>query len=239
MGAVTWVSLERADWLLPTGHLGVSSFIAGAHYVELRETASAAGGRVKAVALAQRSGPSVVASAPIEGFVFAFLNVVFDAVGAVITKKHAGKLLTWEINLVRFGFAASLMCVLVVARGIGTGFGAGPLSGHGCVGFAPARWRMHRLPVLGSARAWGLVLLGCLSTTFICPLLTAWALFRIDVAVYGTLTSTGPIYSLPVVRLLKKERVSWRAVSGAFVAVGGVLVLRLAGATSHGASPSS
>ena len=246
MGAVTWVSLERAGigTCSRPATSGVSSSSSLEHVdVELRETASAAGGRSEGSgAGAKPSGPSVVASARrSEGFVFAFLNVVFDAVGAVITKKHAGKLLTWEINLVRFGFAASLMCVLVVARGIGTGFGARPSSAVTAASASPpprgGAW--HRLPVLGSARAWGLVLLGCLSTTFICPLLTAWALFRIDVAVYGTLTSTGPIYSLPVVRLLKKERVSWRAVSGAFVAVGGVLVLRLAGATSHGASPSS
>ena len=37
----------------------------------------------------------------------AALNVLFDQLGAVITKKYASELRTWEINLVRFGSAAA------------------------------------------------------------------------------------------------------------------------------------
>jgi drug/metabolite transporter (DMT)-like permease len=238
MGAVTWVSLERAGLggcSRPASSAVTSSSSLKHVDVEAREVSRAAGGGgASSGSDAEPSPTPETADAHrTQGFVFAFLNVVFDAVGAVITKQHAGNLLTWEINLVRFGFAAALMCALVGARAVTTGLGALSVPAATATSTSATSGRpWHRLPVLGSARAWRIVLLGCLSTTFVCPLLTAWALFRIDVAVYGTLTSTGPIYSLPVVRLLKKEHVSRRAVCGAFVAVGGVIILRLAGSTS-------
>ena len=45
------------------------------------------------------------------GFFMAILNVVLDTYGSVLTKEHGSNFSTWEINLVRFGFAAAVMMV--------------------------------------------------------------------------------------------------------------------------------
>ena len=45
------------------------------------------------------------------GFAMAILNVVLDTYGSVLTKEHGSKFSTWEINLVRFGFAGVVMIV--------------------------------------------------------------------------------------------------------------------------------
>lgn len=162
----------------------------------------------------------------IEGWLAAASNVLFDQLGAVVTKRYASEMQTWEINLVRFGFAA--ICLLVPLC-----FRAGLLQACAPSGAAASRihafdraaGHWHKLPTLGSKRAWAIVLLGCLSTTLACPILSTWSLFRISTALYGVLTSTGPIYALFVVRVIKGERSTARAWCGGGLAVLGVALL--------------
>ncbi len=49
-----------------------------------------------------------------KGYMFAIANVIFDVCGAAITKHYGAQLTTWEVNLIRFGFAA-----LVTLLGVG------------------------------------------------------------------------------------------------------------------------
>ncbi len=71
----------------------------------------------------------------------------------------------------------------------------------------------------------------CLGGTFFGPFLGVWmslvALEYIRTGVAATLNATTPIMIIPVVIYYYKERVSWRAVIGAIVAVGGVTILFL------------
>ena len=71
----------------------------------------------------------------------------------------------------------------------------------------------------------------CLGGTFFGPFLGVWmslvALEYIRTGVAATLNSTTPIMIIPVVIYYYKERVSWRAVIGAIIAVGGVTILFL------------
>ena len=50
------------------------------------------------------------------GYVAAALNVAFDTWGTVLTKEHGVGLNTWEINIVRFGFAACALALGAVFR---------------------------------------------------------------------------------------------------------------------------
>jgi drug/metabolite transporter (DMT)-like permease len=157
------------------------------------------------------------------GFACAALNVLFDQLGAVLTKKFASSLRTWEINLVRFGFAAIFLLLPLGVRAAAVGCGSAPARRRiAAIDRIMGRW--HELPPL-RRRAWALVFAGCLSTTLACPMLTTWALLRIDASLYGVLTSTGPLYALPVVFVLKGERSTCRAVCGALLAVCGVVIL--------------
>jgi drug/metabolite transporter (DMT)-like permease len=53
------------------------------------------------------------------------------------------------------------------------------------------------------------------------------AISNTDVAVAATIMATSPILMLPVVRVVQRERLTWRAIVGAFIAVGGVAILFL------------
>jgi drug/metabolite transporter (DMT)-like permease len=53
------------------------------------------------------------------------------------------------------------------------------------------------------------------------------AISNTDVAVAATIMATSPILMLPVVRVVQKERLTWRAILGAVIAVGGVAILFL------------
>jgi drug/metabolite transporter (DMT)-like permease len=46
------------------------------------------------------------------GYAMSLANVVLDTYGAVLTKEHGKGLTTWEINLIRFGFASAVMILL-------------------------------------------------------------------------------------------------------------------------------
>jgi drug/metabolite transporter (DMT)-like permease len=48
-----------------------------------------------------------------------------------------------------------------------------------------------------------------------------------DVGVAATIMATVPILMLPLVKFIYKETLSWRAIIGAFIAVGGVALLFL------------
>lgn len=56
--------------------------------------------------------PHEAAVSPIQqywGFFLAAINVILDAFGSILTKQFGTALNTWEINLIRFGFAAVFM----------------------------------------------------------------------------------------------------------------------------------
>lgn len=72
---------------------------------------------------------------------------------------------------------------------------------------------------------WLQVTLGVVFVTFLCPVLSIYALFTMDVALCLTLTSLGPLYSLPLVFLMKGERMSLRGGAGTALACIGVVIL--------------
>ena len=73
--------------------------------------------------------------------------------------------------------------------------------------------------------AWARVVCGILFLTFLCPAISNFALLRLALGLSLTLGSLGPIYALPLVWLMKGERVTVRAVLGSALAVAGVAIL--------------
>ena len=47
-----------------------------------------------------------------KGFVYSVLNVVLDTFGSLLTKEYGVGMTTWEINLIRFGFAGIVMLMI-------------------------------------------------------------------------------------------------------------------------------
>ena len=128
------------------------------------------------------------------GYLLAFANVLLDVVGSVLTKRFGRTLNTFEINALRFGFAALCMGLVFAvlnlrhresnvkgeARVSPEGGTYDELGGHSAPTPAPVWYRMPSAPGM-TRRSWVLVALGVCLVTFLCPALSNYALFQISI----------------------------------------------------------
>jgi drug/metabolite transporter (DMT)-like permease len=142
------------------------------------------------------------------GLFYAFLGAVGQAGGLILAKEA---FMQGPIN----GFVATLIrivaSVLVIV----------PLN------WATGRFREPRAVFARDRRAFGLTMLGTAVGPVFGVTLSLIAISYTNAAVAATLMATVPIMMLPTVSLIHSERLSWRAVAGAFIAVGGVALLFL------------
>ena len=139
------------------------------------------------------------------GYAYATVNVILDVYAATITVAERGPLSSAEVNLLRFGLAAVLL-ILVWA-------------------FREGRLKSNAKPM--ARRDWLRVALGVVFVTFLTPLITVWTMFVLPLAVAVTLWSLTPLWALPVSAYFG-QRVSHRALMGALLATGGVVMLAVA-----------
>jgi len=154
------------------------------------------------------------------GITFALLAAFCQAAGLMLSKRGIGH--AWlpesqhlppeQASLIRMSFAAGgALIMLALARRRST---AASLSSPSPV--------TRRAPLLSG------ILLACLGG-FLGPTLGATAsLFACNKAPVGvaqTLLSLSPVFMLPFVPWFEKERVSWRAIVGALIAVAGTALL--------------
>jgi drug/metabolite transporter (DMT)-like permease len=189
------------------------------------------------------------------GYTMACLNVVLDTYGSILTRQYGVGLTTWEINLVRFGFAGA--CLLVVAvmfhlRDLVSRsqqqyqWSSDPdppnhprettdsdvreeipdnATAKSSSSLPPSLVAWYCLPNNMTRRSWIHVIIGVLLVTFLAPTLSNYALFRIAVAIAITLGSVGPLYVLPLAYLLQHEKPTTRAMMGSVLAVAGIAIL--------------
>jgi drug/metabolite transporter (DMT)-like permease len=154
-------------------------------------------------------GPDVVEAETeppyLRGYAYATVNVVLDVYAATITVAERGPLSSAEVNLLRFGLAAVLLILVWVLR--------------------EGRLKSDAKPM--PRRDWMRVALGVVFVTFLTPLITVWTMFVLPLAVAVTLWSLTPLWALPVSAYFG-QRVSRRALMGAFLATGGVVMLAVA-----------
>jgi len=185
--------------------------------------------------------PPFSPSAFVGGYVAAAANVALDTWGTVLTKQHGGGLNTWEINFVRFGSAAATLALFAAAKRTAAPF----RRANSRETRELAAWERETdvsyrdtetnethethethetiFPVL-SKRSWVQILLGVAFTTFLAPGLGNYALFRVSsLAVFSTLMCVGPIYALPLGKMVNDEPITARAVIGSVVAILGTM----------------
>ena len=75
--------------------------------------------------------------------------------------------------------------------------------------------------------AFGSTLLGSILGPFLGITFSLIAVENTKVGIAATLMSTMPIIMLPMVKYIQKEKLSWRAIVGAVIAVGGVALIFL------------
>ena len=87
----------------------------------------------------------------------------------------------------------------------------------------PVPW--HYLPPNIAWSVWVSLLLAAFLCVVVSSVCSTYALFRMPVALLVSLLSTGPLFSIPVVYCVKRERVTARGKYGAMLTVVGVAVL--------------
>jgi drug/metabolite transporter (DMT)-like permease len=171
------------------------------------------------------------------GYVMAAINVILDTYGSVLTKQYGKNMSTWDISLLRFGFAGIVLLLVSLfmsirawwdTRGVHTKFTLSSSSQQRQnVTDHVVTW--YTLPINMSRMAWFKIVIGVALVTFLAPALSNYALFQIALALALTLGSLGPIYSLPLSWLLQQDQPTMCASIGAALAVAGVIVLSFVG----------
>lgn len=174
-----------------------------------------------------------------KGYIMAAINVILDTYGSVLTKQYGTNMSTWEISLIRFGFAGIVLLLVsiimtiraalcgVVVVVVVTTTNSNGTSGQPATNNPTPCW--YALPMDMSHMAWFKIVVGVALVTFLAPALTNYALFQIALALALTLGSLGPIYSLPLSWLLQQDKPTICASIGAALAVAGVIVLSFVG----------
>jgi drug/metabolite transporter (DMT)-like permease len=164
------------------------------------------------------------------GLTFGALAGVCQAVGLILSKRGMGHtrldasahLDPWSATLVRVTFGAAAICALAVIHR--AGFSA-------IVRGAPipaTRRNGNRLPAnreIGTALA--MLSIGAILGPVTGVWLSLVAIDRADAAIAATLMAMTPVLILPFAAWLERDRISWRAIMGAAVAVLGVAILTL------------
>jgi len=153
------------------------------------------------------------------GYLYSIANVILDSYGFVLTKQFGGAFTSWQIGLVRFGFAG---VVLVLISFLMRFLELLKLNKYQIEN----TW--YKLPTMQTTD-WSKILIGVLFVTFLCPSLTNYAIFEIPLGLALTLFSIGPLYAIPLVWILKNEGPTFRGIVGGVIAVAGVIILVLTG----------
>jgi drug/metabolite transporter (DMT)-like permease len=142
------------------------------------------------------------------GILYALLASAGQGVGLVIAKMAflEGAINGFVASLVRI--ATAVVVILPVAK----------LAG---------RYENTFKVYLNDRKSMGLTLLGAFLGPYLGVTLSLVAISYTKVGIAATLMATVPIMMLPLVKYIQKEVLSWRAIVGAFVAVGGVAILFL------------
>jgi len=161
------------------------------------------------------------------GYLLAVITVILDVFGTVLTKRFGEGLGPWLIGGFRFGFAAACLgCVFLAYRikALAWPRPAAALRPRSLVeaDYALGETPWHAMPAM-SSQSWIRVAAGVIFVTFLSPAGSNYALFAIPLSLCLTLGSLSPVFAIPLVWLLKRERVSARATAGSLVAVLGVI----------------
>ena len=150
------------------------------------------------------------------------LNMGLDTAGSVLTRRYGRGCTTWQINMVRFGSAA-----LITLFGL-VGFNAW----HALAKPDETRPRWAALAPTQPAKVWIAVGCGALLVTFLSPALSSHALFGLPLGIWSALSSLGPVWSVPILFILRRERTSGRGILGAALAVAGAAACSMAARAS-------
>jgi len=184
----------------------------------------------------------------IRGYALAILTVLLDVWGMLLLRQFGGGLGPWLIGGLRFGAAAACMGTIAAVCYVATSASSRPWRQRLATQQPPsagssillgedekrmvAAAEVHRghrhqswwkMPSQ-SGRAWTRVAAGAFFVTFLSPALSTYALFAMPLSLCLTLMSLSPVLALPLVVIMKRERISVRTILGSAMAVAGAAV---------------
>lgn len=146
------------------------------------------------------------------------LNIGLDTMGSVLTRRYGQGLTTWQINTVRFGSAAVMTLIGLCAVNLWSMLSRPHEPCPEWAALVPQQ----------PAAVWVACGVGALLVTFLATALSNYALFGLPLGIWSALSSMGPVWSIPVLYAVRKERTSARGVLGAALAVSGAAVCSMA-----------
>ncbi|MCZ6835307.1 MAG: DMT family transporter [Planctomycetota bacterium] len=170
----------------------------------------------------------------IRGTIFGVLAGICQAVGLILAKLGMGHTRTdvvelvnpWTVTLVRMAFASIGICILAGGvflfqkrRQSQDTMAISSESEH----LPPSRHEVDRATLRRQALAF--VLMGTIFGPVVGVWLSMVAVDQTSAGIAATLMALSPVFILPFAVWIEKERLSWRAVVGALVAVAGVVLL--------------
>jgi len=163
---------------------------------------------ISLVVLERREHSSTAMHTSLIGIFYAFLGSIGQAGGLILAK---GAFVEGPIN----GFVATLIRMLAAVIVIL------PLA------IAAKRYTRPVSVFSHDRRALIHTMLGTIFGPVLGVTASLIAVAHTKTAIAATLMATVPIIMLPTVRFVEKERLTWRAIAGAWIAVGGVIILFL------------
>jgi drug/metabolite transporter (DMT)-like permease len=165
------------------------------------------------------------------GLIYGALAGVFQAVGLILSKIGIGHtrvpveqhLDPWSASLVRVTFGAAAICLLSLLYRAGR---SATVTGA-AAGLDPKQ-ADARAPQRG---LWPRAILQLTIGAILGPVIGVWlslvAINRAEAGIAATLMAMTPVLILPMAAWIERERIGWRAILGAAVAVLGVTILTL------------
>jgi drug/metabolite transporter (DMT)-like permease len=203
----------RISSLVMSSAPAITAFLA---YFLLNETLSAAGligmtvtlAGIALVLMEKKEEANRRMPVSLAGILYAFLGSVGQAGGMVLAKFafSIGPINGFYATFIRVSGAVILLVLLNYSAG---------------------KFRTPVKVFSKDRRALGFTTLGAIFGPFLGVTFSLIAISNTKVGIAATIMATVPILMLPAVRIYYREKLSWRAVAGACIAVGGVAILFL------------
>lgn len=198
---LAWVAL--GENLGPWSWLGIATTVGGVALVITERHADSPGSVVAQRGIVAPRDRHVGRRISPVGVAMATLGAVGQAVGLVLSKKG--------IASYDAAAATQIRCIAGIA-----GF---------VVLFTIAGWWPRVTKALHHRSGMGLAMLGSAIGPFMGVTLSLVAVRNAQTGVAATIMAISPILLIPTAAWIHKERITWRAIAGAFLAVGGVAML--------------
>lgn len=145
-------------------------------------------------------------------------NLCFDTAGSVLTRRYGHGLTTWQINMVRFGSGALMTLLGLLLVNLWSAF-AKPDEPR-------PEWAVLIPPQ--PFNVWAAIGCGVTLCTFLAPAFSNYALFGLPLGTWSALSSLGPVWAIPFLWAMRRERTSSKGILGAALAVAGAAACSLA-----------